>query len=260
MTTDVSVEKPTLVLISGFLGQASDWQPLQRALSADVRCVIADISWPFSQQPTSNTAPPDFMTACDQLFDRLVLQHELPPRFAVLGYSMGGRIALGWAQRHSDRIDQLILESCHPGLTTEAERLERLTSDTLWAQRFAKEPLEEVLTDWYQQPVFGHLTPTQRQAVIAQRGSQDSIHLGQVLAHLSLAIQPHFWALPQIPTAYISGGKDAKFSGIGQALLARNAALRLYQCADSGHNVHQEASEQFLAHIRPLLTRKPQTS
>ena len=260
MTSYGHAVKPTLVLISGFLGQESDWQTLQTALKNEVHCVVVDVSWPFSQQAASDIAPANFDDSCDQLFTRLLKQYQLPPQFVVLGYSMGGRIALSWAQRHSARMSQLILESCHPGLTTEEERQVRLTSDALWAQRFAKEPLTEVLGDWYRQPVFGHLTSEQRQGLIASRSAQKTRHLDQIMTRLSLAVQPNYWTLPNLPTSYICGDKDDKFSDIGKNLLAKNTTLSLYQCADSGHNVHQEASDQFLAFIRPLLTRNRPTS
>ena len=59
----------------------------------------------------------------------------------------------------------LAVEGGHPGLQDDNQRLLRLRSDAVWAERFCSEPLAQVFADWYRQPVFASLDEPQRAAL-----------------------------------------------------------------------------------------------
>lgn len=245
--------KPTLVIIPGFMGQPEDWTWLSLALESQVACLVVDIGQ-FDTGITANEADDDrFFSACDALFEHFKQVNDLPERCALLGYSMGGRIAMAWAQRFPDRFNHLILESCHPGLLSSVERVERQQSDNLWAERFHNKPITDVLSDWYQQGVFGNLNAEQRAQCVMQRQAQTPAKIAKQLMAFSLGWQPYLGHLPAIPTAYICGGLDNKYVAIGVQLSAQNDNLTLYQMSDCGHNVHQESPQAFLVCIKTLL-------
>lgn len=58
------------------------------------------------------------------LYEKDPLDLRLTPEDTLVGYSLGGRIALELAERHEFRIKRLILLAAHPGLPDE-ERSER---------------------------------------------------------------------------------------------------------------------------------------
>lgn len=249
--------KPTLVIIPGFMGQPEDWTWLVQALEEQVTCLVVDLGAFESPISTDNTDDDRFVLACNRLFDHFDRANTLPERFALLGYSMGGRIAMAWVNRFPERLTHLILESCHPGLLLPEERIERQQSDKKWAERFQNQQLTSVLTAWYQQAVFAYLSAEQRAQRVLQREMQTNVQTPQQIAAqlmaFSLGWQPYLGQLPAIPTSYLCGALDAKFVAIGRQLSAQNTHLTLYQMPDSGHNVHQETPHAFLACIQALL-------
>ncbi|MGQ7189354.1 alpha/beta fold hydrolase, partial [Escherichia sp. HC-CC] len=71
--------------------------------------------------------------------------------FWLVGYSLGGRVAMMAACQGLAGLCGVIVEGGHPGLQNAEQRAERQRSDRQWAQRFRTEPLTAVFADWYQQ-------------------------------------------------------------------------------------------------------------
>ena len=73
-------------------------------------------------------------------------------RDTLLGYSMGGRLALE-ALVSGARFGKAIVVSA--GLNLEEGREERCAGDEGWARRFESDPWADLMRDWNAQPVFG---------------------------------------------------------------------------------------------------------
>ncbi len=71
---------------------------------------------------------------------------------ALIGYSMGGRVALR-AAPHLPHLEVLVLVSATAGLP-EAERVDRQAADEALAVRFESEPVEEMIDEWLGAPMF----------------------------------------------------------------------------------------------------------
>jgi len=246
----VKTPKPTLVLLHGFLGNKQDWQPVIQKLGSQFNCLAVNIEVPdmLSEQSLS------FARRCEHLFSRLDQDYAFPETFSLLGYSMGGRIALCWSHLFSHRITSLILESCHPGLTNNAERQQRLSEDSHWHQNFNSGSIENVLEQWYQQPLFSSLSDDQKHQLIQYRSSvirrQDLL----LLKHFSLGLQADYSILMLASrTHYICGQRDSKFQSIGQQLKSKNGAMHLYQFPESGHNVHLDCSDDYCELVSTLI-------
>src|ERR1041385_1856831 len=81
---------------------------------------------------------------------------ETPER-VLLGYSMGGRLALQ-ALIEGANFDRAVIVSA--GLNLEEGRDERRARVDAWAKRFESDPWDDVMRDWNAQPVFGgHVLP-----------------------------------------------------------------------------------------------------
>ncbi len=190
-----------IVFLHGFLGRSEDWEKVCSFLPP-VECIGFDL-------PGHGSSPfvEDF---------HIGISH-----FHLVGYSMGGRIAIGYALRHPEQIASLTVMSAHPGLNTEKERKERLKSDQAWAKLLLELPIEEFLLRWYEQPIFLPFKPD-----LTLRRHQNVHALKAALLHYSLGLQPKY----QIEGVLI-GERDEKF----KALYERPIII-----PDAGHMVHLE--------------------
>lgn len=249
------MSKPTLVLLHGFLGSARDWLPLIGHLP-DCHCVAFDLPGHGHAHEPHLKQMTDFPAwLCTQLQQQNISDYHL------LGYSLGGRLALQFAATQPAGLHSLLLENAHPGLSAITERKTRARADARWARRFYREPLTDVLTDWYQQPVFADLSPAERAALIAERSQNQPAPLAQMLCCCSLAKQADYQPWLQdtpLPVLYLCGEQDLKFQAIGTQLAAHRASVTSspvqLQTLAGGHNLHRANSESMAAAIRQWLT------
>jgi len=138
-----------ILALHGFLGQGADFGPLQRAT---VRAGWSG-EW-ITPNLFDDLSPRDFesfASAASTVFEKYV---EVMRPQVLLGYSMGGRLALQVWRKRPNFLQRLVLFSTHLGLTDPSELLERRRQDADWARRFETENLQLVLKDWNAQKVF----------------------------------------------------------------------------------------------------------
>jgi len=176
--------KPWLVFLHGFSGDRREWLQAGERLG-DYPRLYLDLP---GHGESASIAVSGFSDLSDLLNRTLVSYNIL--NYWLLGYSLGGRIAMYHACQRPTGLQGLIVEGAHPGLRDDQEKASRRASDAQWAARFRHEPLEAVFADWYQQPVFASLTDVQRQALVALRSRNNGTTLAAMLQATSLAEQP----------------------------------------------------------------------
>ena len=244
--------KPTLVFLHGLLGTQADWQKLSENLP-HFHCVALDLPWHGSAK---NNPVQDFDETCAYVAKQIQCAVGNQPYF-LIGYSLGGRIALYYAlysQQEKYNLQGLIIEGGNLGLINETEKEVRWKNDVFWAQRFSHEKAESVLNDWYQQAVFAHLTEGQRKALIEKRQTNCGDNIAQMLLATSLAkqldLRPYVKNSPY-PIYYFCGERDHKFKQ-----MALDNQLNLSVIPNAGHNAHQENPMVFAAQLNALLRDK----
>lgn len=247
-----------LVLLHGFLGSGADWRQVLPGLQHHYRCVTVDLP---GHGKSSNSNMPESL---EQLAEQVVraLAYCDIECFSLLGYSLGGRLALVIAAGYPDQVEELFLEGANPGLQSETERKRRRLHDEHWAYRFYHEPLSRVLDDWYQQPVFASLDQFTRAALVQERitGDNDqnrSRQLAKMLRCLSLAHQKDYRGFLQnyctskqgaqhkTKVIYLAGEYDQKFSQLAQSL-AQECGVDACIIAAAGHNTHRDNPAGFV--------------
>jgi len=238
------VRLPWLVFLHGFSGDCREWMSVGERFSCHPRLYV-DLP---GHSGSSAIHARDFNEVSLQLHATLVSYNIL--RCWLVGYSLGGRIAMFYACQHPAGLEGTIVEGAHPGLTHSAAREARWLSDARWAQRFRHEPLADVFADWYRQPVFAGLTALQRQELVTLRSENSGAALAAMLEATSLAVQPDLRSALRrchFPVHYLCGEHDHKFRAIGAELAAPCQLIH-----DAGHNAHREnpgGTATCLAHI-----------
>lgn len=247
-----STDQPTLVLLHGLLGDANDWQPVIEALPG-MDCHGLDLPGHGHNQHLRLSG---FEAAHEWLCDALkALGIE---QYRLAGYSLGGRLALYHASRSPAGLQALLLENCHPGLPL-AERAARIEHDERWARRFEREPLTEVLADWYRQGVFADLDEAARARQAARRLGNEGRAVASMLRATSLGQQPDLapWlGDTRLPVTWLSGSRDHKFHQLACQLVKQGCNIN-HLTLDGGHNLHASQPETFAQLLREWVVNTP---
>lgn len=253
-------KNPPLLLLHGFLGNCLDFSQILPSLSAHFYCITPDLPG----HGNTNTEPGHytFPHTAQSLLD--LLDHLDVPQTHLLGYSMGGRLALYFACEFSDRVEKVVLESTSPGLKTAVERLHRQQRDDHTAQRLLKTSLLSFLEEWYNNSLFTNLKqhPDIYTAMLQRRLSNRPEEAARALCGLSIGRQSPLWrklASLKSPLLVVAGELDPKFVAIGKEILKtcqqnqQQATLSVFeQC---GHNVHLVAPDAYTDAVVRFLSR-----
>ena len=167
----------------------------------------------------------------------------IPPRgYTLLGYSLGGRLALH-ALLAGAHYDRAIFISTGLGIEDESARAARRTSDEAWAHRFESDDWDTVINAWNAQPVLAGPALPRTPADYDPRAHREwsSAVLPPVASRL------HELTLP---TLWIAGARDAKYVAEAHraASLAPNARVAIIESA--GHRVPWEQPAALIALLR----------
>jgi 2-succinyl-6-hydroxy-2,4-cyclohexadiene-1-carboxylate synthase len=223
-----------IVALPGFLGHPSDWDVL-RAQGFEVE----------SRSYFEDSAVPSIEDFAEQLAT------ELRPGDTLLGYSMGGRLALEALARGA-RVARAVIVSAGLGIEGDDLRVQRRVADEAWARRFEHEPWNDVLAAWNAQPLFGG------HAMIREEREYDRRALADVLRRWSPAVQQPLAArLPLIetPIVWLAGERDLKYVAEGRRATSMLPNAELEIVPGAGHRVPWEAPETVMAVLRSSTLR-----
>lgn len=250
-STTGAPSKPAVVFLHGLLGSARDWQPVLDDMSYDYYCLAIDLPGHGDSKTVDVSG---FEDTCEVIYQAIT--SHINGAFTLVGYSLGARLGMYLSAFYASKFAQngvsltgLIVENGHPGLD-ESEREARWQNDEAWASRFEGEPMESVLQDWYQQPVFSSLNHEQRQSFVMARSDNLGTKVAGMLRATSLAKQPLLvepLKAGGVPVAYICGENDRKFKA-----LAAQTGWPIVEAKNAGHNIHAEQPALFCRLVRTL--------
>jgi len=169
------------------------------------------------------------------------------PEQVLVGYSMGGRLALQ-ALLTAAPFDRAVIVSA--GLNLEEGREERRERDDAWARRFESDPWEGVMRDWNAQPVFGG------HVVERFEHDYDRHEVGRQLRENSPGLlSPLADRLHEItiPVLWVAGQHDQTYVEIGNRAVTLLPNAELWICPNAGHRVPWEQPELFRARLREFV-------
>ncbi|MCX6833269.1 MAG: 2-succinyl-6-hydroxy-2,4-cyclohexadiene-1-carboxylate synthase [candidate division Zixibacteria bacterium] len=247
---------PAILFLHGFLGLGEDWSEIAQDLSRDHFCVLPDLPGHGQSRESSSDQSSDMAAtsvAIVNLLDDLKIDCV-----ALLGYSMGGRIALFTAIRFAHRVEALVLESASPGIEDDKERIDRAALDDLRAEQIERKGVVAFVEQWYNAPLFDslHHQPEKLALLKQSRLVHDPHALAEALRGLSVGRQPSLWkeiVRLDIPTLVIAGTSDKKYCDIANKMAALLPQCRLITIGDAGHNTHFEQPQELLARLREFL-------
>ena len=239
----------TMVFLHGFTGSTKTWEPIIECLPSTVRCIAVDLLGHGKTDAPEETRRYEMK---EQLLDLQALFVSLQVTdFTLVGYSMGGRIALAYALSYPKHVKRLVLESASPGLQLVTEQQARLKADEALAIKIEGEGLPAFIDFWQDIPLFQSqkkLSDLKRQAIRQERLQQSSIGLASSLKGIGTGSQPSYWSQLnelKIPVTLITGELDEKFKFIAQQMKNRIENSQHLEVLAVGHAIHVENPVQF---------------
>ncbi|WP_392533689.1 2-succinyl-6-hydroxy-2,4-cyclohexadiene-1-carboxylate synthase [Nostoc sp. C117] len=250
------IDKPLIVFLHGFMGNIDEFNEAIELLSEEFSYLTVDLPGHGKTQVLSGDeyyTMPNTADAIINLLDRLKIA-----KCFLVGYSMGGRLALYLALHFPERFFKVILESASPGLETEVERLERIKRDMQIGRKLAritaKIDFAAFLSNWYNQPIFGFIKNNlQYEKMLENRLHNNPQELDKSLRFMGTGCQPNLWIkLPEntTPLLLLAGKYDEKFVFINTKMAQVCKCSQLKIIVEAGHNIHFEKTLAFVQILR----------
>ena len=188
-------------------------------------------------------------------FDNLNNLREKASEHWLMGYSLGGRLALHALLKRPDLWKGAIIIAAHPGLEGRTDRVEQCKRDKIWAERFRIESWNDLIEEWNRLPVFGKRpNPLSLKEGVVSRDS-----IAQAFNVFSKGRQeylvPHLKKIKDIPVLYIAGREDVKYTKIGMELTTECPAVTLTVIDGACHRVPWENKERFVEVVQQFIAK-----
>lgn len=251
--------QPPVVFLHGFMGAGADWLPIAEACANHFFCLMPDLPGHGHNTHLPISQPLDFDVVVNGL--NVFLEQLKLDRVSLVGYSLGGRVALYAALKFPQKIRALVLESCHAGIVDERARQDRAEADDTQAETLLTYGLETFVERWYEMDLFRTLQsqPQLLTEIKENRKKNDPAWVAKIIKELSPGRQPPLWeklgSLP-MPVLLIAGGLDSKYADLAARMSRQVTEAIVEIIPEVGHNVHLENPGQFAEIVSVFLQKK----
>jgi 2-succinyl-6-hydroxy-2,4-cyclohexadiene-1-carboxylate synthase len=252
-TSEGPANQPLLLALHGFSGVGSDFDAITPHLQLEM--MAPDIlGHGGSPAPTNREA-----YRINGVAQQVVKWTGDDRPIVLLGYSMGGRIALRVAPLLGSRLVGLILIGTNPGIEDTTERTERIAKDAALAAQIEQNGMGWFTEYWSEIPLIATqktIPPDIRKPMMVSRRAQRPHGLSGSLRGMGQgAVRPVWDALPDVPALLITGGLDQRYSNIAKRMntIMPNATHLIIPGA--GHCTHLEKTDTVGPTIQSFINK-----
>lgn len=257
LSSEIKGKGVPLLTLHGFTGDCSAMSLISKPLSEI--CSVISVDLPGHGNNAKDLQPHlfNFEDTLAALID--VMEFHNQQEFNVLGYSMGGRLALGLAIMYPNRIKNTILIGATAGIADENQRAARRRSDDRLADEILEKGIEWFVEYWMNQPLFEsqiRIDPTTLDISRKQKLKNSPQGLAASLRGSGTGSQPSLWRrLGEItsPTLILAGEEDFKFRSLAVRLNSGINKSEICVVPEAGHACHLENSDFTIEAIETFL-------
>ena len=176
----------------------------------------------------------------------------------LVGYSLGGRLALRAVLRDPGRYGGLVTVGATAGLDDPSLRSSRAEADDRLASWIEMAPIEDVVSIWERQPLFAD----QSEALIEEqrpgRMSHDPAELAMLLRTAGQGVLEPVWhelLTLEVPVLAVAGARDEGYVRAAQRMADVAPRGRAAIVEDAGHAAHLQRPERVAELIAAFLNR-----
>ncbi|HEX5141385.1 MAG TPA: 2-succinyl-6-hydroxy-2,4-cyclohexadiene-1-carboxylate synthase [Dehalococcoidia bacterium] len=264
LNVEVTGEGPILLLLHGFTRDHRAWEPVLPCLDG-YRAVRVDLIG-----HGKSDAPPDpsRYTMAHAVEDLEAMLHHLHiDRFGLIGYSLGGRVALHLALEASDSMWAAVFESASPGIEDPVARKARVESDERLAQSIAADGIEAFTDRWQAQPLFASQSSLPASVLDAQKRQRlENSPNGLANSLRGMGAGTQDYLLPrlhtiQAPSLFLAGTLDERYAAAAPIMASTVPGAEFAIIEGAGHTTHLEQPEAWGRLVTGFLAKhRPDTS
>ena len=225
---------PPVLFLPGFMQHDDSWLTVARTVSDRHEVAILDFeTWTWDERLAEIAAAPGDV---------------------LVGYSMGGRLALHAALREPGRYAALVLLGANAGLETGRE--ERAAADEGLAGWIEQHPIDDVVARWEGNPVFATQTAGLRELQREGRLRHEPTELARLLRSGGQGtVEPVWDRLGELtmPVLALAGSLDTTYVAAAERMASLLPNARAEQIAGAGHAAHLEDPRATAAAISTFL-------
>ncbi|EUJ33579.1 alpha/beta fold family hydrolase [Listeria floridensis FSL S10-1187] len=246
-------QHPAVMLLHGFTGTHLTFAELLGYFESG-RYLLPDLP---GHGRSLSLNPDDYsLLATEESLLEIAARETAGEKPLLIGYSMGGRIALRMVIDHPDAFSGLVLISSSPGLETEREREARREKDAAWVQMLREQGISFFTEKWAALSLFESqrkLPLLKQTAVETERLSQNPEGLALSLLGVGTGELPSGWAdLTKVkcPVLLLTGEQDLKFKRLAARMKERLPLAEHVEIQGAGHAIQLEKPEELAKAIR----------
>jgi len=173
-------------------------------------------------------------------------------KIILVGYSMGGRLALSYAVKFYNHLEKLVLESSSPGLLSDEEKEIRKKEDNRVADFIVENTIEDFINLWLSQDIFKslqNLPPDKKNKLREAKLKNNRIGLANMLRGFGTGEMNSVWnelAKINCEVLMVAGELDSKYIKISKRIQDKIRKSKLKIIPGVGHNTHLENENEFL--------------
>ena len=183
-----------------------------------------------------------------------------PAPSVLVGYSLGGRLALRAALRSPESFDAVVVVGATAGIEEGPMRTQRVEADEKLASWIEAMPIEDIVGLWERQPLFADQSESLVEAQRPGRLSQDPRSLALLLRTAGQgALEPvwHELRTLELPLLAIAGARDEGYTAAAKRLAAAAPNARAAIVEDAGHAAHLQRPDEVAGLIAEFLDGLP---
>ncbi|KUO96230.1 2-succinyl-6-hydroxy-2,4-cyclohexadiene-1-carboxylate synthase [Ferroacidibacillus organovorans] len=253
---------PPLVWLHGWLGTAEEYLPFMEAFSKSHRSLALDL---LGHGKTQAKLAQERYAMEEQVADLSAFLQKLNEPVVLIGYSMGGRLALRLALAMPSRISCLILESASPGIERLEDRVARLRLDQTRAVQITRD-FPAFLAAWQGMPLFSSqrgMDKEDYEKLLARKRAQCPAGVARSMLGMSQGFGVPEWLKMRLfrsPVKLLSGAYDSAYVALGARLAEQFPCAKQYVIEKAGHHIHAERPSEFLRVLGEILLYHAESS
>jgi 2-succinyl-6-hydroxy-2,4-cyclohexadiene-1-carboxylate synthase len=237
-----------MVFVHGFTQTGNSWKPVaEHFVRTGHQCVVLDLPG----HGGSAHLRADLRRTADMVA-------SVGGQGVYIGYSLGGRVALHVALLYPHEVDALAVIGANPGIDSDTERALRRDADDRLAVHLETVGLQQFLTEWTAQPLFGALAP--EQADLPDRMRNTVAGLASSLRLAGTGAQMPLWSRLRelsMPVLAMAGADDVKYAAVARQLADAAPDGRCVLVEAAAHAAHLQQPAAVIGAIERWLRGQP---